>query len=791
MQKNDNVINFKSRADLSNEEDLEGFVPQTLNSIISDVEADYHSLSLKINEFNTRDSQLNIIRDFATSIHHKKLLVAQAGTGIGKTLSYILGALNYIKNEDSQLVISTNTIALQTQLIEKDLPLSLNVLAPEVTYEIAKGTGRYFCPLRSERLLENKGDKGNAAQEVDLFENISGKNTNAEQLTNIAKIHTDFDKGIFNGDLDSLPAKPYDQIKSKVNRDSNLCNGAKSCKFGEVCPYYIQRKKVSEADIVVTNHALLSLTFLNDHNTFSGNDGYDNTILVIDEGHKFPSAFRDASTKEFSLIKSVTWLMSSTRLLNLKGKVENQLTGVSTEQLKKVQVIALEARDSVKLLIQFLNLNFTTLCSDNSRYSKNDRWIMPPSPIPSSLVDLINKCYNDFIALEKRLTPLYISVDKNNKNIKNKNIHDFHSLLRQFTHATSEAKSCLDLYIEFSNLTTEKGMIDCGIARWIEKGKPVKNVNEFSLFANTLNVGEKFQEHIVQRVKSTLLTSATLESLGSLDYFNNSLKIDATSSKNIIKVYASPFDYSKVLLNTPLLNGDPNSVNHAAIIVNQLSQIVARHQATLVLFTSYKQLEETFDSCSAHIKEAILRQKDHSKSELLHLHKERIDAGKLSILFGVDSLSEGVDLQRDYLTCVVIAKLPFLNLSEPMFKYEALCIKASHGDDFLELSLPICSQRLIQGVGRLIRSELDTGEVFILDHRVNAKKYGAQLLSCLPMYKPQSKFSPRYNSTSNRFIRSTSSTYTNKPVTKSIKKTTKQIDGAVKNEFNIKKWDDI
>jgi ATP-dependent DNA helicase DinG len=749
----------------------------TLSDIIKDVDRKYQQLATHIEGFKQRDSQVDIIHDFATSIHHKQLLVAQAGTGIGKTLSYIVGALNYIENEDAQVVISTNTVALQTQLIDKDLPLFLNVLAPDITFEIAKGSGRYFCMSRAVQLTQKNSKMDKNSAEPDLFQTSQTSLTQEPDLIAVRNIISDFEQAKFNGDLDTLSDKYHPQLNNAINRDSNLCPGRMHCEHGDHCSYYIQRDKVSRADIVVTNHALLSLTLLNQHATLSNENGFENTVLIVDEAHKFPAVFRDASVLSFSLAQAQTWLMSPTRLINLCEKLGEHLDHISKVQLAKIKTLALDTRHSLQLMTSFLNNNFNNLCGDGSRYSQKDRWIMPPTEMPEALVSLLAKCNDDFNALSKILSAVHeihikankketAHLDKSQKKFSN----EFTSLLKQFTNATKEATQCLNLYIEFANLNTSQGMIDCGIARWINLDNAQKG--HFSLNANRLNIGDKFQESIVTQFKSVLLTSATLETLGSLDYFNNSLKIDPRQSQNNIKTYTSPFDYSFVNLHTPFNVIDTHSAKYVLTIVAQLSQIVARHQAVLVLFSSYKQLNETFNASPYFLQSIILRQQDHSKSELLRLHKTRIDDNRASILFGVDSLSEGVDLQKQYLTCVVIAKLPFLNLSEPMYKYESLCIKANGGDDFAELSLPICSQRLIQGVGRLIRSEEDTGEVFILDHRINVKRYGARLLENLPMYKPNAPV-----------------TYTKTAF--AAPSVNKQSNTASKNVFSVKKWDEI
>jgi ATP-dependent DNA helicase DinG len=144
-------------------------------------------------------------------------------------------------------------------------------------------------------------------------------------------------------------------------------------------------------------------------------------------------------------------------------------------------------------------------------------------------------------------------------------------------------------------------------------------------------------------------------------------------------------------------------------------------------------MNEVYTLCSSALKRKILCQNDFSKRELIERHKNQIDQGETSILFGVDGLSEGLDLQQHYLTCVLITKLPFPALNKPMFKHLSSMIEAKGQSSFLQQSLPICERKLIQSVGRLIRSEQDYGEVILLDSRVNTSRYGKTLLGGIPM----------------------------------------------------------
>jgi ATP-dependent DNA helicase DinG len=238
---------------------------------------------------------------------------------------------------------------------------------------------------------------------------------------------------------------------------------------------------------------------------------------------------------------------------------------------------------------------------------------------------------------------------------------------------------------------------------------------------------------VLDLVEAAIFTSATLKIQEQFNHFIEPLGLSDTEKPFITCDIQSPFDYQAACFSAPLCNGDPNSPRHAETVMDHVKQCTNRHKSILVLFTSYRQLNEVYNLCSRQLKRQILCQKEYSKRELIDRHKARIDQGETSILFGVDGLSEGLDLQQHYLTCVVIAKLPFPALGEPMFKHEREMLEAKGIKAFFHQALPICERKLIQGAGRLIRSEEDYGEVILLDPRVNTKQYGRNLLASLPI----------------------------------------------------------
>jgi ATP-dependent DNA helicase DinG len=200
---------------------------------------------------------------------------------------------------------------------------------------------------------------------------------------------------------------------------------------------------------------------------------------------------------------------------------------------------------------------------------------------------------------------------------------------------------------------------------------------------------------------------------------------------------AGAFNYGEAAaVRVPLGAVEGNSIeDHSQYIIDNLESMVEDRAGTLVLFSSKRQMEQVYDELPNHLAKIILIQGQYSNREMVRLHKERIDQGKTSVLLGLASFAEGVDLPGDYCKHVVIAKLPFAVPDDPLHEALSEWIEARGGNSFFDISLPIASLRLIQACGRLLRTESDTGTVSILDKRLITKRYGTQLLDALPPFR--------------------------------------------------------
>jgi len=269
-------------------------------------------------------------------------------------------------------------------------------------------------------------------------------------------------------------------------------------------------------------------------------------------------------------------------------------------------------------------------------------------------------------------------------------------------------------------------------ARWLSHHQTPEG-EELELCCSPILAADTLSEMLWRRCSGAVVTSATLTALGQFDQLIMRSGIPVESR---FAVVPSPFNYTQAAqLRLPQLKAAPSEVDaHDQAIANELGHCLLDDQAALVLFTSWRQMFKVRELVKPALAERILAQGDCSKQELMKQHKQRVDEGKGSVLFGLNSFAEGVDLPGDYLKHVVIAKIPFAVPGRPVEMALDEWVRAQGRDPFMEVAVPDASVRLIQACGRLLRSEADTGQVSILDNRLTTKRYGRALLAALPPF---------------------------------------------------------
>jgi ATP-dependent DNA helicase DinG len=271
------------------------------------------------------------------------------------------------------------------------------------------------------------------------------------------------------------------------------------------------------------------------------------------------------------------------------------------------------------------------------------------------------------------------------------------------------------------------------MACWLTLDEGASGNVDIAINASPIRAAEILTDRLWGSCFAAVVTSATLKSLGN---FNSLQRETGVPDSAHFLAVAGAFDYANAaILKVPTDAVEGNDVSaHTQYMVDNLSAMIDKNSGTLVLFSSKRQMDQVYDQLSNDMVRRILIQGQYSNREMIRLHKERIDQGKTSILFGLASFAEGVDLPGDYCRHVIIAKLPFAVPNDPLQEALAEWIELQGGNSFFDIALPLASLRLIQASGRLLRTESDTGIVSILDKRVLTKRYGIQLLNALPPF---------------------------------------------------------
>jgi ATP-dependent DNA helicase DinG len=271
------------------------------------------------------------------------------------------------------------------------------------------------------------------------------------------------------------------------------------------------------------------------------------------------------------------------------------------------------------------------------------------------------------------------------------------------------------------------------MACWLTLDEGASGNVDIAINASPIRAAEILKDRLWGSCFAAVVTSATLKSLGN---FNSLQRETGVPDSAHFLAVAGAFDYANAaILKVPTDAVEGNDVSaHTQYMVDNLSAMIDKNSGTLVLFSSKRQMDQVYDQLSNDMVRRILIQGQYSNREMIRLHKERIDQGKTSILFGLASFAEGVDLPGDYCRHVIIAKLPFAVPNDPLQEALAEWIELQGGNSFFDIALPLASLRLIQASGRLLRTESDTGVVSILDKRLLTKRYGTQLLNALPPF---------------------------------------------------------
>ncbi|MBL7131814.1 MAG: DEAD/DEAH box helicase [Candidatus Omnitrophica bacterium] len=625
-------------------------------------------ISQKLQNYEFRPQQLQMARAVAEAIEADRHLIVEAGTGIGKSLAYLIPFIIYTIENNKKVVVSTNTKTLQNQLYLKDLPFLKKSLGVAFNYALCLGSENYLCLRRlgAERTYE-------------LFE----AEAQFKELKEILEWSSKTESGL-KSDLGFIPKH---DVWDNVCRDPDLCLG-KKCLYKEKCFYRKAKTQERKAHILVTNHSLFFTNL-----TLGGNVLPSFDAIVFDEAQTLEDiatsylGFEASNTKIKYLFDSIynpktqKGLLVKFRSLSRKtaGDIENQL---------------LEARQASDQFFHDINKIFGSESDSKRIRTKNIIFNFLEEPLKhlsGSLSELLDYIKNEEDAV----------------------------LINSYLKRINRTTRALSFILNHDRVD---------YVYWIEIFKKRRGIR-YSLFAAPIEIAEELEKQLFSQIKPIILTSATLATKNDFKFIKKRLGIKDCDEQLLDSPFNYS---QNVLLYLAKKIEDPNDKFEIfqMQVLEHIKKIIDIMKGRIfILFTSYRMLNTIFNKLMSNYADInLLKQGDKPRYELLKDFKRSAN----SVLLGTSTFWQGVDVPGKPLECVIITKLPFAVPDDPITEARLELIESRGGKPFPEYQVPQAIMMFKQGFGRLVRTKSDRGVVAVLDPRINTKGYGKSFIRALP-----------------------------------------------------------
>ncbi len=656
------------------------------------------------NSYEYRPEQLEMLRAVANALSNGQHLMVEAGTGVGKSLAYLIPAAIFAVKNNTRVLISTNTINLQDQLIKKDIPDLCKAIGLNLRAAVLKGRSNYLCPRRLE-LFRHRGPA--TADEMRVLAKVL-----VWRLDNSSGDRTEI----------NLTGPSERDVWVHISAEDEACTN-ETCleRTGGACPFFQAKQASQNAHILIVNHALL-LTDVAVGNRILPE--YEH--VIVDEGHHLESATTDALSFRLTQFDFERMIREAG---GTNSGVLGQLLSTTRDQIRPSDFAVLNqkcerATDLIFRLQQQAHIFFSALSEfiafqregqTTNSYSYQERILPSTRTQPGwDAVEIAWGASSETLGL---LITILGEIQKGAAELLSNGIESLEDVISNFGNLyrrLNEAETMVDLMIY-------KPASD--YVYWVEVNP---NNDRMSLNAAPIHVGTLVEKYLWHEKRCVILTSATLTTHGEFGYVRTTLSADEADELAL----GSPFDYEgSALLFIANDIAEPNAPDYQRQLDRSIIQLCkASGGKTLVLFTSYAQLKRTSKNISGPLTQSDITVYEQGEGASPNALLESFKSSERGVLLGTRSFWEGVDIPGEALSVLIIVKLPFAVPSDPLVAARSETFE----DPFNEYHLPEAILRFRQGFGRLIRTQSDRGVVAILDRRVITKSYGKMFIESLP-----------------------------------------------------------
>ncbi|WP_266170363.1 ATP-dependent DNA helicase DinG [Dyella subtropica] len=683
------------------------------------IRAAYARLKEGLPGFRARASQGKMIAEVAKALAQEGgAAVIEAPTGTGKSMAYLIAGVEVARAQKKKLLIATATVALQEQLVQRDIPLYLKLNGREAKVALAKGRGRYLCPRNLAMARNSVQDAGQMGLGFDADLALWSKPPAERDKQALSKLAGAFDRNEWDGDMDNAPEAPGDMLRALITTSAGGCTGRKCGQF-MACPFFAARRAVSDAEIIVANQDLVlaDLTMPREEDGFGGVilPKPDEVLYIFDEGHHVPSKAIDRGAAEVHMSVAVRQLSRLCRQIHAAYSLtDKQVIGKLTLDAgdEKLQ----ELSDALEELEKDIRLAWLPSPDDDEPMYRGSL-----GQLPESWVEHARVLYVFTGEIERWISAVRRAVLEMTEGGPTNE-----ALSRELGMALERIDRQLRTWRAWSSEDREGAP---PLARWVTLSADQQLV----CHASSVSAAGLLSSVLWGNASAVVMTSATLSAGGNFRGFADAVGLP---DEAVTLSLPSPFNLAaQARLEVPALNALPDAREaHAQEITDWLAANLDWDAGNLVLFTSRAKLDRVLQKLPIEHVRRVRAQGSLGKAQLVAEHIAAIEAGKGSTLFGLASFGEGLDLPGKLCETVVITQLPFAVPTDPVGATYAEWLESRGRNPFIEVTVPEATRVLTQYCGRLIRTETDHGRIVLLDRRVVLKHYGQRMLNALPPF---------------------------------------------------------